>query len=129
MDRTDPMIPDDVKNRWHIGLIAQEVLSINPHCISEWNKPTGEARYAINYIDFVTHLIGAAQEHNKLITAQQIHIATLQADETTMQTTIASLQSQLTTANSTISTLQNELTTMQLQMGQVLQRLAAAGIA
>jgi hypothetical protein len=63
------------------------------------------------------------------VAALQPQVAALQADEAIMQNTIISLQSQLAYANSTIATLQGQLTTQQLQMGQVLQRLAAAGIA
>ncbi len=96
MDRADPMIPDEVKNKWHIGLNAQEVLSINPHCISEWKNQDGEARYGINYTDFVTHLIGSIQEIVKqntsqaeLISVQDAKIATLQSRMDVLEALVA----------------------------------------
>ena len=69
------MIPESDKNKWHIGLIAQEVLSVNPHCISECTNQAGEQRYGINYSDFITHLIGSIQEHNKTIQEQTTQIS------------------------------------------------------
>ena len=107
MNRDDPLIPDEVKNKWHIGLIAQEVLSINPHCISEWKNEAGEARYGINYTDFVTHLIGSVKELSAQLTQQNATIATLQSNLD------ASIASQTATAN---------------QLAAVLSRLAAAGL-
>ena len=96
MDRTDPMITDEVKNKWHIGLNAQEVLSINPHCISEWKNQDGEARHGINYTDFVTHLIGSVQEIVKqntsqaeLISVQDAKIATLQSRMDVLEALVA----------------------------------------
>ena len=96
MDRADPMIPDEVKNKWHIGLNAQEVLSINPHCISEWKNKDGEARHGINYTDFVTHLIGSVQEIVKqntsqaeLISVQDAKIATLQSRMDALEAIVA----------------------------------------
>ncbi len=96
MDRADPMIPDEVKNKWHIGLNAQEVLSINPHCISEWKNQDGEARHGINYTDFVTHLIGSVQEIVKqntsqaeLISVQDAKIATLQSRMDVLEALVA----------------------------------------
>ena len=79
MDRTDFMITDTTKNKWHIGLIAQEVLNINPHCVSIWTKENKEERYGINYTDFVTHLIGSIKEHNKIITQQAAEITKIQS--------------------------------------------------
>jgi hypothetical protein len=79
MDRTDPLLSDKVKDKWHIGLIAQEVLSINPHCISEWKNQNDETRYGINYTDFVTHLIGSVQELSKIIAKQDARLEALEA--------------------------------------------------
>jgi hypothetical protein len=79
MDRNDPMIPDEVKNKWNIGLIAQEVMSINPHCISESVNQNGEMRYGINYTDFVPHLIGSVKELSKIIADQDARIKALEA--------------------------------------------------
>lgn len=95
MDRTDPMISDEVKNKWHIGLIAQEVLSINPHCISEWTNQDGEARYGINYTDFVTHLIGSVKEIVKQSTSQAETIQTHEATIAALTATCAALQARM----------------------------------
>jgi len=97
MDRTDPMISDEVKNRWHIGLIAQEVLSINPHCISEWTNQDGETRYGINYTDFVTHLIGSVQEIVKQLTLQTTLVQELSKQITSHTETIQSQEITITT--------------------------------
>jgi hypothetical protein len=79
MDRNDPTIPDEVKNKWNIGLIAQEVMSINPHCISESVNQNGEMRYGFNYTDFVPHLIGSVKELSKIIAEQDARIKALEA--------------------------------------------------
>jgi hypothetical protein len=57
-----------------IGLLAQDVLQTNPHCVSGWKndniKETDNddgTRYGINYGDFTVHLIGAVQEQQKMI--------------------------------------------------------------
>ena len=95
MDRTDPMISDNVKNKWHIGLIAQEVLSINPHCISEWTNQDGDTRYGINYTDFVTHLIGSVKEIVKQSTLQEETIQTHESTIRSLQAQNATLQARM----------------------------------
>ena len=100
MDRSDPMISDEVKNKWHIGLIAQEVLNINPHCVSEWANMSGDSRYGINYTDFVTHLIGATQEVVKRMNSQDTIIETLKAQINELTSLVSSrLSSQVSAAN------------------------------
>ena len=95
MDRTDPMISDNVKNKWHICLIAQEVLSINPHCISEWTNQDGDTRYGINYTDFVTHLIGSVKEIVKQSTLQEETIQTHESTIRSLQAQNATLQARM----------------------------------
>ena len=99
MDRDNPMIPDEVKNKWHIGLNAQEVFSINPHCISEWTNQDGAARYSINYTDFVTHLIGSVQELSKKITSQDELIQAQEAKMATLQTRMDALEALVATSS------------------------------
>jgi hypothetical protein len=64
-------VSQSTKETVHIGLIAQEVLQHNPHCISQWeNTQTDDedkSRYGVNYNDYIVHLIGAAQEQQKQI--------------------------------------------------------------
>jgi len=62
-------VPDDIKERRCIGFIAQEIMESNPHCVSEWEKKEEEntTRLAVNYNDYVVHLIGAVQEQQKQI--------------------------------------------------------------
>jgi hypothetical protein len=98
MDRNDPMIPESDKNKWHIGLIAQEVLSVNPHCISECTNQAGEQRYGINYSDFITHLIGSIQEHNKTIQEQTTQISLQQSKIESLESRLASLEQRLINA-------------------------------
>ena len=66
--------PQAVKDTICIGLLAQDVLQTNPHCVSGWKndkiKETDDddgSRYGINYGDFTVHLIGAVQEQQKQI--------------------------------------------------------------
>jgi hypothetical protein len=66
--------PQAEKDAICIGLLAQDVLQTNPHCVSGWKndnvKETDDddgSRYGINYNDFVVHLIGATQEQQKQI--------------------------------------------------------------
>lgn len=66
--------PQSTKDTICIGLLAQDVLQHNPHCVSGWKndniKETDDddgSRYGINYNDFTIHLIGAVQEQQKQI--------------------------------------------------------------
>jgi len=66
--------PQSIKDTICIGLLAQDVLQTNPHCVSGWKndnvKETDNddgTRYGINYGDFTVHLIGAVQEQQKQI--------------------------------------------------------------
>jgi hypothetical protein len=78
--------PQAEKDAICIGLLAQDVLQTNPHCVSGWKneniKETDDddgSRYGINYGDFTVHLIGAVQEQQKQIDAQAKQIAELTA--------------------------------------------------
>jgi len=68
-DRTP--VSQSTKETVHIGLLAQDVLQHNPHCVSTWeNTQTDDedkSRYGINYGDYTVHLIGAVQEQQKQI--------------------------------------------------------------
>ena len=80
--------PQSIKDTICIGLLAQDVLQTNPHCVSGWKndniKETDDddgSRYGINYGDFTVHLIGAVQEivkqstsHASLVQEQQKQI-------------------------------------------------------
>jgi len=108
-------IDQSVKNTVCIGLLAQDVLQHNPHCISEWKNDNIEAtdddntmRYGINYVDFTVHLIGSVQELNCKINQLTTTTETQAAQITAQATQIQDLSSQLTS---------------------VLVRLNAAGIA
>ena len=78
--------PQAEKDAICIGLLAQDVLQTNPHCVSGWKndnvKETDDddgSRYGINYNDFTVHLIGAVQEQQKQIDAQSKLIESLHA--------------------------------------------------
>jgi len=113
----NPQTPIDQKDkdRIHIGLIAQDVLDYNPHCVTEWSNadnraPTEEddqSRYGINYQDWTIHLIGAVQEQQKVIDAQQ--------------TTITAQQSTITQQTSSITALQNQVGTLTSQLQALMQ--------
>lgn len=67
-----------------IGLLAQDMKDINPHCISPWenteiekNTEDDGMRMGISYNDWVVHLIGATQEQQKIIDTQKQQIDTL----------------------------------------------------
>ena len=73
--------PQSIKDTICIGLLAQDVLQHNPHCVSGWKndniKETDDddgSRYGINYNDFTVHLIGAVQEIVKQSTSSASQI-------------------------------------------------------
>lgn len=69
-DNPIPLKQEDI-DRVHVGLIAQEVLEYNPHCVSTWEDDTEEGgkveRLGLAYQDFIIHLIGSVQEQQKQI--------------------------------------------------------------
>ena len=83
-----PIAEEDAES-YGIGLIAQDVLTYNPHCVGKWtdtsNPPDGvdesdykgEERFGINYRDWTIHNIGAIQELHKMIVSQQETIDSL----------------------------------------------------
>ena len=83
---TETPIPDDVKNKVCVGLLAQDVLEFNPGSVGTWKneeiKPTAEddgMRYSLNYHDFTVHLIGAVKEQDATISALQAQVNLLQS--------------------------------------------------
>jgi hypothetical protein len=72
------LVSDDIKATPHIGLLAQDQLETNPHCVSTWENEQKEERYGLQYNDYVVHLIGAVQEQQATITQQQATINELQ---------------------------------------------------
>jgi hypothetical protein len=71
-------VSQSTKETVHIGLLAQDVLQHNPHCVSTWeNTQTDDedkSRYGINYGDYTVHLIGAVQELSKTVTSSASQI-------------------------------------------------------
>lgn len=65
-----PLKQEDI-DRVHIGLLAQEVLEYNPHCVSTWEDDDDKGgkveRLGLAYQDFIIHLIGSVQEQQKQI--------------------------------------------------------------
>jgi hypothetical protein len=71
----DPNAPtpvsNSIKQRRHIGFIAQEVKETNPHCLHIWNNDDAKTdeddgeRFALSYDDYTVHLVGAVQEQQK----------------------------------------------------------------
>jgi len=79
-------VPQSIKDTVCIGLLAQDVLQHNPHCVSKWKNDKIEetdnddgSRYGINYNDFTVHLIGAVQEQQKQIDDLKKQVADLTA--------------------------------------------------
>jgi hypothetical protein len=72
-----PLRQQDI-DRVDIGLLAQEVLEYNPHCVSTWQDDTEDGekveRLGLAYQDFIIHLIGSVQEQQKQIDTQQAKI-------------------------------------------------------
>jgi len=67
-------------DRMHVGLIAQDVLEFNRHCVSTWeddapDKHEKVERLGLAYQDFIIHLIGAVQEQQKQIESLQKMLA------------------------------------------------------
>ena len=81
---SDTPIPQEVIDADHIGLLAQDVMETNPHCVSEWvddncvcDGDDGK-RLGIAYGDINIHMVGAIQELKKQNDAQQKQIDDLQ---------------------------------------------------
>jgi len=70
------LTPQELKDKSHVGIMAQQIKESNPHCLTTFNSinSNNEERFAVNYNDYVTHLIGAVQEQQKQIIAQQATI-------------------------------------------------------
>jgi hypothetical protein len=69
---TDPLAPPEQPL---IGLIAQDQMTSNPHCVSPFKDRGDDTEYyGIQYHDYTIHLIGAVQEQHKMILAQQAQI-------------------------------------------------------
>jgi hypothetical protein len=72
-----PLRQQDIE-RVDIGLLAQEVLEYNPHCVSTWEDDAEDGtkveRLGLAYQDFIIHLIGSVQEQQKQIDTQQAQI-------------------------------------------------------
>ena len=86
----DPIAPDSVRKIPHVGVIAQQVKTSNPHCISTWDDE-GTEMYGVNYQDYTIHLIGAVQEQQKQIEQQQNTIQAMAQHITTLTDTINKL--------------------------------------
>jgi len=83
------LVPQEEKDRNHVGVVAQQVKESNPHCISKLKgeKPDSEERFGVNYNDYVVHLLGAVQEQQKMIDQLVTHVTNLtnQVNELTKQ--------------------------------------------
>jgi hypothetical protein len=73
------LVPDKIKQTPHVGLLAQDQLETNPHCISTWENEQKEERYGLNYQDYTVHLIGAVQQQQATINELQKLVKTQQA--------------------------------------------------
>ena len=64
-------VAQSTKDAVHIGLLAQDCLQSNKHCVSTWENTQiddeDKTRYGVNYNDYTVHLIGAVQEQQKMI--------------------------------------------------------------
>jgi hypothetical protein len=58
------MMDQEEKDKYYVGLIAQEVMESNPHCVSLGKDDI----YGIQYNDYIIHLIGAVQQMHARIT-------------------------------------------------------------
>jgi len=83
-ENSETPIPQEVRDADHIGLLAQDVMETNPHCVSGWvddncvcDGDDGK-RLGIAYGDINIHMVGAIQELKKQNDAQQKQIDDLQ---------------------------------------------------
>ena len=73
---SDTPVSEEVKQRRHVGFLAQEVQISNPHCVAslvDKDHVTEEddgQRLGISYGDYTVHLVGAVQELHATITSQ-----------------------------------------------------------
>lgn len=66
-DEGKDLVPDEIKNKHLVGVMAQQIQESNPHCISTWDNDQKEERFGVCYNDYVIHLLGAVQEQQKQI--------------------------------------------------------------
>lgn len=77
---SDTPAPQSVRDKDHIGFIAQDVMDTNPHCVDEWVDDNAVCdgddgkRLGISYGDINVHMVGAIQELKKQNDAQQKEI-------------------------------------------------------
>lgn len=107
-----PLRQQDI-DRVDIGLLAQEVLEYNPHCVSTWEDDTEDGkkveRLGLAYQDFIIHLIGSVQEQQKQIDTQQAQIQAQQAKNEEQSQAINTL-------TETVNSLTEHLATQQAQI-------------
>jgi hypothetical protein len=73
------LVKQEDKDKFHIGIMAQQIQESNPHCLSTWKDKNTEQeeRFGVNYNDYVVHLLGAVQEQQKQIQQLIDHVSTL----------------------------------------------------
>ena len=124
--------PQSQIDQIHIGLLAQDMFDINPHCLSTWqNKYIPETdeddgtRYGICYNDWIVHLIGSVQQQQCVIEAANTQITTLQTANTTLNGTCAALQQENIELKSQVSTLSASMAGLSASYASLLARLEA----
>ena len=80
-----------------LGLIAQEVLPLFPHLVTQpaTGGEEGTSYYALDYSGLSVLAIGALQEQQQIITTQDQRIATMEAQIKQLQAQLLALQNQV----------------------------------
>lgn len=140
-----PLKQEDI-DRVHIGLLAQEVLEYNPHCVSTWEDDDDKGgkveRLGLAYQDFIIHLIGSVQEQQKQIQAQQAkneeqsqaintltetmnslteHLATQQAKIQAQQVKIEEQSQAINTLTESVKSLTEHLATLTAAFNKIIK--------
>lgn len=121
-----PLKQEDI-NRVHIGLLAQEVLEYNPHCVSTWEDDDEKGgkveRLGLAYQDFIIHLIGSVQEQQKQIDTQQAQIQAQQAKNEEQSQAINTLTENVNSLTEHLATQQAQIQAQQVKIEEQSQAI------
>jgi hypothetical protein len=98
IDKLNPVIYSwisDASNTRQVGLIAQDVLKVQPECVS---VDPNDGYLGVRYTELIPLAFAGIKEQKVIIQTQQSQIQALQTENTDLKSRLASIESRLTTA-------------------------------